>query len=86
MKMRHRDREYRAEEEDFSATDEGWNEYILPGTGEKVRVRLVVRKIYRALNEDGSLAFNEQGEPLVWVSWGDPIIAASPGTQNKGVQ
>ena len=55
-----------AREESFEADKEHWNEYTLTN-GDRVRVKVVVHKIFRALDAQGMLAFTAEGDPDVIV-------------------
>lgn len=50
------------EEVEFTANSEPWNEYITE-SGERVRVKLVLQKIWRVLDENGMPAFDATGAP-----------------------
>ena len=52
-------------EEAFEAEKEHWNEYRL-ANGDRVRIKVVVHKIFRALDAQGNPAFSE-GDPEVVV-------------------
>ena len=53
-------------EESFDADKECWNEYSL-ANGDNVRIKVVVHKIFRVLDEDGNPAFTADGDPEVAV-------------------
>ena len=46
---------------------EHWNEYDLED-GTRLKVKIVVNRVLRILDEDGNPATNENGDPLVRVS------------------
>lgn len=85
MKRQLGEREYVVREKDFKIVSESWNKYMIKETGEQVRIKLVVKKIERALNDDGSLAYSADGEPLVFLHWSQPIIVASAPEDEEGV-
>ena len=53
-------------EESFDADKECWNEYKL-ANGDKVRIKVVVHKLFRALDADGNPAFTGDGDPEIVV-------------------
>ena len=60
--------------EEFKALTEDWNEYET-ASGVKVRVRLIVHKIARQLDEFGRPVFDEHGEPRILVQSQNIVVA-----------
>ena len=61
-------------EMDFQIHDESWNEYRLTD-GTRVRTKSIVSRILRILDDEGSPAFNDEGDPLVYVRHRVEIVA-----------
>ncbi len=63
-------------EEAFEAEKEHWNEYRL-ANGDRVRVKVVVHKIFRALDAQGNPEFSAEGDPEVLVRHQTQVSASS---------
>lgn len=59
---------------DFDIKREDWNEYILLDGG-SVRVRLVVSKIYRVLDDNGQPSWNQDGSPNFAITSGTMVVS-----------
>ena len=71
-------------EETFRATKEEWDEYTL-GNGDRVRIKLVVHKIYRVLDAQGNPAFTADGDPEIVVRHQAQVTASSEiGPEQQG--
>ncbi len=64
--------------EHFETHHEGWNEYELEG-GIKVRVKVIVTAIARALGQDGTLLKTGDGDPVVRVGHSVVVTAHFKG-------
>lgn len=53
-------------EESIDSEIEHWNEYTL-ANGDKVRVKVLVHKIFRVLDAEGNPALTEEGDPEILV-------------------
>ena len=63
-------------EESFEAETELWNAYKL-ANGDRVRVKLVVHKIFRGLDAQGNPEFTADGDPYIVVRHQIQISASS---------
>ena len=70
-------------EESFDADKECWNEYKLEN-GDKVRIKVVVHKIFRALDSDGNPAFTGDGDPEIVVRHQIQVSASDGPESNTG--
>ena len=68
-------------EESFDADKECWNVYNL-ANGDTVRIKVVVHKIFRALDADGNPAFTADGDPEVVVRH-QVQVSASGGPESN---
>jgi len=72
-------------EETFDAEKEVWNEYRV-GNGDLVRIKVVVHKIFRALDGRGQPAFTPTGDPEVVVQHQIQVTVSSeltPGAEGE---
>jgi len=76
VKIKLGDREVDAREEQFEIKREDWNDYELADGG-RIRVKTVVTKIFRVLDETGKPAVNADGEPFVVVRSTNQVTASS---------
>ncbi len=74
MKLTVNGEEKEVSELDFEIKREDWNEYILLDGG-SVRVRLVVSKIYRVLDDNGQPAWNQDGSPNFAITSGNMVVS-----------
>ena len=63
-------------EEAFEVEKEHWNEYKL-ANGDRVRIKVVVHKIFRTLDAQGNPAFSAEGDPEVVVRHQIQVSASS---------
>jgi len=61
--------EVEVRDEEFDVLREEWNEYRLPD-GEIVRVKTVVAKLFRALDDNGQPRVDAEGYPVVYARGG----------------
>ncbi len=74
MKLTLNGKEQEVIELDYEIKREDWNEYILLDGG-SVRVRLLVSKIYRVLDDNGQPAWNEDGSPYFAITSGNVVVS-----------
>ncbi len=67
--------EVQAREMDFSIRSEPWNEYILLDGG-RVRVKCVVQRILRVLDEEGNPKSNPDGTPQIVIVSANSVISS----------
>ena len=71
-------------EESFESGTEHWNEYNL-ANGERVRIKLVVHKIFRLLDAEGNPKFSAEGDPEVAVRHAIQVSASGgPEPDRRG--
>lgn len=73
MKLTVNGKEQNVIELDFETTREEWNEYKLLDGG-SVRVKTVVQRIFRVLDEQGNPTSNEDSSPNVAITSGTMIV------------
>ena len=69
-------RPLRGYEVDYKTLDEPWAEYLLEPSKDKVRIKHALLKIYRLVNDDGTPAFTNSGDPEIYVN-GTIIVTSS---------
>ena len=74
-------REVSVRDEQFSTIREDWNEYET-ASGVRVRVKTVVQKISRLLDQDGKPAFQADGDPHIAVRSQIQVVS-SGGTRDE---
>jgi len=74
MKLTVNGKEEEVVELDFEIKREDWNEYILLDGG-TCRVRLVVSKIFRVLDENGQPTWNQDGSPNFAITSGNMVVS-----------
>jgi hypothetical protein len=62
-------------EQTFETAREDWNEYVLADGG-RVRLKTVVQRIYRVVDDEGKPQHDEAGDPQLIVRHGT-IVSAS---------
>ncbi len=66
-------------EASFDTVKEDWNEYQLE-SGSRVRVKVIVHKIFLMLDAEGKPAFTDEGDPEVAVRHPIQVVASGgPG-------
>ena len=61
-------------EVDFEIAREEWNEYRLVGGG-RIRIKITPLRVFRVLDDQGEVAWTEQGDPFVYVRYNTQIVA-----------
>ena len=75
QKIRLRDREVWAIEQQFEIAREDWNEYKLLDGG-TVRLKTTIHRILRIVDEDSNQIYNEQDEPQIIVRHRSDIVTS----------
>lgn len=69
------DKQFDGRDEPFETVREEWNEYKL-ADGRRVRAKLVIQRITQALDENGNVLCNEEGDPIIVAKHAIHILSA----------
>lgn len=60
----------------YDTKSEDWNAYDLHDSGTRVRVKTIVQKIYRVVDDSGNQIYNPDGEPSYIVRHGTIVTVS----------